>query len=921
MKRRIIACIFAMLILFSLVFPIINVSAETLEQERIVVGTRNGYYIQTVYTDSTRAIFVPITMLQQFGGMASSADGSDYTFYYKNEASRGTPLAGARRIIIDKSGKTGKVVCYTSSTKYTTIESISFSKAHTVNKKLYLPIEEFLPLLDAKVEITSDGIVYIYKNPVPFYHALFSSTNLDVCIFDKDDIVLDDVITATGLIVDSILGLKFDRLDLVTNTGAIKDYSNLFKKLLTDNETYLSAFDNKETPLDKAIALHAESAGDAGDAVGGAKDMLKLAEYMSTSKLHDTYKEFSDSVKKFGNAADVIEGAIKVVEYADAYYNQVDDHRDMLTAVYGSDSTPAAVAANQIYNLYSKDRAGKVTSAAASALRDYITKELSGAITKGYGLTPYKIAFSAVKLVIPDAVKEFSKAAELYYLDKVINDAYKASTQRLNNMKYDAKSLDNLRLSLIMTLIASKYGYETHFSSDRDEVKTINTRLEKLYLAADSIECVAKGYYSAKKKELSESKKYIVSVGDSNNGNTGNDNSTKPSDNSHSTPIENPTGPNDQATPLKLGDHIYFGSAVSGKEPEIWQVVNIDGSYALIYNLYMYPGVFDATTHAQTEAVSLTRYNSFGSATWEYSDVRSWLNSRDAAVQYQDIQFDYSMDGIATVPWPSEKTPTYIGSSAGYLNRFTAEEYSIIQPVTHQSLIPYTQSGKSSVYDADFKDFTIDLSPFYQEPFGVSETTDLVFLLNGWEFKNYVLDNNLWGYNYPNGKSLANFWLRDSVNTDFAGFYGYFGTHMLTAGNGKVGSSQADSEAAIRPACYIDMSFISVLSGSGSFEDPYHLMIDPTVIDREQEAYYVFTSLLGTWTSETEGHRKDTLHIEESTLVWKTEWSNGTNESSTMNYNKTEFYDSLIQLPYIYENGEIIVTHQDGAKVTFTKSN
>lgn len=508
MKRRIISFALAIVTFLSCVLSQSPVFAADVTEKQITVDVDGTSYKLRIYEGTDSTIYVPAITVAKLGGMANSASGSDYIFYYKSETSRNTPLTGARRVIIDKSGKTGKVVCYTSSSAYTTIENITFSKAQTINNTLYLPIEEFLPLLNAKVDISSDGIVHIYKNPVSAYRTLLSN-KLDVCLFNADDIVLKDGITATGLIVDSILGLKFDRLDFITKTGAIKDYSSLFKKFLTDNETYLSAFDKEETPLDRSMALINESAGDLDDAIGGTKDMLKLAEYMSTSPIHDTYKTFSSEVKQLSSNAAYVEGAIKVIEYADAYYNQVDDHRKMLTAVY-SGSSPAAVAANEVYSIYGKDVAQKITGAATSALRNYITKDLSGAIIKNTGLTPYKIAFSAVKLVIPGAVKEFSKAAELFFLEKVVDDAYAVSTQRLNNIKFDKNSLENLRLSLIMTLVASKYGYETHYSSDRDEVEVINDWLEQLYLAADSVECVSKGYYATKKKELTNSKKYIV---------------------------------------------------------------------------------------------------------------------------------------------------------------------------------------------------------------------------------------------------------------------------------------------------------------------------------------------------------------------------------------------------------------------------
>lgn len=553
MKNKIITCILAILMLFSYV-PV--VSAADVTEKKITVDADGKVYSLRVYEGSDGTVYAPVESVARLGGMTTSTSNSKYTLYYKNEVSRGTPDAGARRITIDKSGKTGSVICCTSGTKFATIENISFSKAHTANNKLYLPIEEILPLLDAKVEITSDGIAHIYKNPVPLYQVLFSCSNLDLYEFDKDYFVLNDVVNATGLIVDSILGFRFDRLDFVTNSGAIKDYSNIFKKLLTDNETYLAAFDQKETPVDKAMKLISDSAADLDDAIGGTKMVLDMAEYMTTSSEHDTYKTFSNEVKQFGSNTAFAEGAIKVVKYANVYYNQVDDHRNMLNAVYSGGSSPADVAANQIYNLYSKDMAGKVTSAATSVLRDYITKEMSGAITKGYGLTPYKIAFSSVNLVIPDAVKEFSSAAEMYFLDKVVEDAYDVCKNRLSNMKYDEKSLENLRLSLIMFLVASKRGHESYGTGHEGLVHLIDSTLEELYLAADSVECVAKGYYVTKKNELSKSIKYINPVDISNNST-----STPPSEDPSNDPIVDPSEDSTNSTtePTQTPDNVLSG--------------------------------------------------------------------------------------------------------------------------------------------------------------------------------------------------------------------------------------------------------------------------------------------------------------------------------------------------------------------------
>ncbi|MBE6639496.1 MAG: leucine-rich repeat domain-containing protein [Ruminococcaceae bacterium] len=514
MKKRLFSYILVVAILFANLTLFSFSLEEDLQKGFITVESYGTFYTQRVFTDKDNTVFVPITMLAQFGRMSFTEHSTEYIFYRKNETSNSTAkreyLAGARTITIDKAGKGATVSCYVSKNVAKTVSTVKFSKAHTIDKKLYLPLTEALPLLDAKVEITGDGIVHIYANAMSAFYALYAG-NADLCVFDAGDMVGGGFISASGLIVDSILNFRFDRLDVVTNSGAIKDYSSLFKKFLVDNETYLSAFDKTETPLDQQITILESEIGDLSDKASGVKDLIKAYEYLFSSAKHSTYKEFSETAKtELHEGVDLIKAVDKIISYADRYTKQVEDHRNMLRAVYQGGSKPAAVAANEVYALYGKETALQITSAATFELRDYLSKILSGKIIGTAGLTPYKIAFSAVEFWLPTMTETWSNAAQLYFLENIVNDAYCVSTDYIKNPVFDEASLERQRLSLIMMLIASKYGYETFYGEDHDIINAIDPWLEKLYLAADSVECVSATYYSKTKAELQKDSGYIT---------------------------------------------------------------------------------------------------------------------------------------------------------------------------------------------------------------------------------------------------------------------------------------------------------------------------------------------------------------------------------------------------------------------------
>lgn len=292
----------------------------------------------------------------------------------------------------------------------------------------------------------------------------------------------------------------------------------------------------------------------------------------------------------------------------------------------------------------------------------------------------------------------------------------------------------------------------------------------------------------------------------------------KPTEEGEYVPAEHSCG-------LKVGDFVYFG----GRETRLpWQVVDIDGDQAVLYATFQFFGPYDASIHGYTIVRSLMRYDTYGSVTWEYSDLRKWLNSSSDTVGYGDVVFDYECGGIASLDWDTGDEiakPDY-GDWGGFMTLFSDEERALLKDVTHASLIPYPESGKPGIMDTRFGQFGDEIYDFYTAG-TVSWTTDKVFLLNAIELKEYVLDRGLCAYEAPDGHDISVGWLRDSAETNFAGFYYYIGTHALTAGIGGASSNQGDLTDGIRPACCIDLSDIASLGGWGTIDDPYVLNGDP----------------------------------------------------------------------------------------------
>ena len=586
--KKIIAILLSIVILLPSIGTLFVSAAETNDytQGSIIIDCRGTSLTVKVFVTEDDTILIPVDILEVCGGMDCRVEGSEYIY------SQGSSSRFERQVYISKNGSYGKTGIQTPHKGYLSGVSITFCDSYTDNRNLYLPLHEVAPFLDAQIEITDDGILHIYPNPISIYEALshVSYDDLDWVTFNKDDIIGGEVIGAMSLIIESIINLRFDRLDIIFDTGATKDYKKLFEKILIADDTYLSAFDAEETPTDKAYKVINDAMDANNDFIEGVDKTLdyiaKALKYVVGSDKFENYKEFSDDLDNFGDLAKAADGIVKILNYADVSSKMVDDHHEMLFVVYGEGDfkhNPAGVAANEVAQLYSEDTAGVIKSVTVSSLRDFLIKTATKPIKDK--IFPFAIVCDALKLVLPE-LGDLSEDYDIFYLDEIASNANEASRNYYDDMTFDSGSLNDMRLSLIMTLVSSKYAYEsyTYFNRDLDSGSngllgmsertrkriTIEEWLEKLYLATDSVECSTPEYYSKTKKELAANIKYLTV-----------DSNTTPD-----TP-DTPVTPDSPIAPKTEAQKIYEAAMRLNNEESLDGVYTLTGIVTIVNNVYI----------------------------------------------------------------------------------------------------------------------------------------------------------------------------------------------------------------------------------------------------------------------------------------------------------------------------------------------
>lgn len=549
MFKKIVSSLLAIIMISSLCI-IVNAEEQHYSEKQVKINYDGVVLTETVIVDKYGAVLAPVSWLEAFGLLKCQETETYYKFYYPDQEQNDT---FAKRIWISKDGTHFDIRYYEDNNSWLdelseyydwikgSIQSINqksleglkeqwdikeknlenldsemrnsfsilsedFSTQTQYKDELYLPISELLPLINAKITFSDMGIIYIYPNYVSLSQALYG-VNIGSLVFDADDIVGKDFISATSLVLDTVFNFRFDRLDFVNKNGVQTDYQELFKNLLVDDDTFLSLYDKETTPHDEALKYYIYQCDDLGNRVDLLKclrtalDDVGVAKELYPDVFNFLTADYSETIKV--GTSDVIEGIAKTLDYQQTYNNQIDDHRKMLGAVYGYESTnsPAKQAAYTVQALYGEKYADKLLAAVETGLRDFICVDLpKDAVSKV--VAPYSIALTITKLIKPDEFETIHDFSLLDIMDETAETSYDVYISRKFSGKFDTKSLDDLRLSALMTLVSSRYAYSTMYDGQHENIDKIDEVLKKIYLSADGVECDSSDYYVAKVKDL-----------------------------------------------------------------------------------------------------------------------------------------------------------------------------------------------------------------------------------------------------------------------------------------------------------------------------------------------------------------------------------------------------------------------------------
>lgn len=280
---------------------------------------------------------------------------------------------------------------------------------------------------------------------------------------------------------------------------------------------------------------------------------------------------------------------------------------------------------------------------------------------------------------------------------------------------------------------------------------------------------------------------------------------------------------------LKVGDYVYFGAA--NNQPVLWRVINnnADNSYMLFSEYVLFQKAFDASGDKTDGRDSRDGDRvKEGSNNWEKSNMREWLNSKDAEVKYSHKA--PSLNSVVYYRAGEEKMP-------GFLYEFTEAERNAIQPYKNKSLLAEVdksvKDGGTQAHTAKSDNYRLPVSNAVQnfDKSYYKNLTDKVFLLDVKELHDYV---------YKRGWKISRSWWKPNENYEVDSQGYWLRTPM--AGNGcsvrVVRSGDVDGNMAqygnvgVVPALNIK-SGTGVVSGEGSLEKPYILSTAPKYISMD----------------------------------------------------------------------------------------
>lgn len=481
-----------------------------------------------------------ISVLQQNGNLYLSSESlSNYTAFYYDKTKRkfihdrASENNGFREIWVNESSKLHIVSCLSAipSVQHT----LEIPEIIVFDEEEYFSVSEILPVLNCNVNIVNQEL-HIESNPYSLTNIL-SSFDLHDYLYntydDKDILGLsyDKVLTGYSYFFTSLVDFKWKRLINIggKNLGKIDDYTEIFNSFLNEDEVYLKAMDNS-TDYNASLVKYSKS--DDNDIINYALESLSQSADIS-GELHqqmlelyptiDSYTNEFTSIEALGKTATGVDLLLKLCSYATVYNNHIDDHYQMLNAVYGATDNAngillyasddeAQIAAERIYTRYSADQTKSTASYIGQSVADIVVNkapELAGAAANstafswaGAGALIAKGVFVYTDFNIYNIAE---KAQYLGHFNHIMETALSQFQHCSSSVNMSKSQIETIRLSAILTLLSSRASYQVMIYSQEQVGNGASIWQKKI----NQIDILLKQLYQANNECFTDSVEYI----------------------------------------------------------------------------------------------------------------------------------------------------------------------------------------------------------------------------------------------------------------------------------------------------------------------------------------------------------------------------------------------------------------------------
>ena len=387
---------------------------------------------------------------------------------------------------------------------------INLTNIFVVNETIYLPLCQMLPILNADIYTVKDNVIYISNNKLSLAEILY---NFDISDYyfnlstEFDDMKWAALLTIVpNYVWDTLVNIRYDRLDIAYNSGEYNDYKDIFSEFIAEDNLYLKAMAKKKETVSHIIDFYnganefmkdsksiydwVDEAGktDISSETGGALlEFLQLdfdSERIKDEEIYSISEAWTKGKISFSDC-------IELINYIYKYQTVTNDNKNMLEAVYDldfviSDDEPARKAAKHIHDLYSKNFIPALFEEIATEIATDNIKNLNPI---GLYTATAKLAGILIEKVMP--FKPGDVANLPIYADIVLSSSYKFHSLDTST----DESTNNLRCSLLFCLTASKKCFEIMREAMGDSSTYYDNKIEKiekliiaLYIAEENTE-------------------------------------------------------------------------------------------------------------------------------------------------------------------------------------------------------------------------------------------------------------------------------------------------------------------------------------------------------------------------------------------------------------------------------------------------